>query len=327
MFFLEQEKLSNQTEFKSMDVSIIIPTYNRLWSLPMAIDSCRNTKCKVEIIVVDDGSIDGTAHWLKTQTDVLTVTQKNWGKCWAVNSGFSLAKGKYVRFLDSDDMLNAHAIDEQFDLAEKTNCDVVVSGHQTVNVENKIVNNQDWITCDDFIAQQLGECDSSHYSAYLFKKEFIDDIPHRPDYAYRDDRLFVLELALKKPRVAIHKGFALLHRQHDKERLQFNKGLITTVQNYQHLNLYKKILARLKETDELDTRRKKAAIKILWPLAHWVAKDNINEANEVFNWIKQLDPHFIIPEKGILGKLYRSIGFKKTEKILLFRRSLKSLFK
>ena len=45
-------------------VSIIIPTYNRLWALTKAVDSCFSEGCKVEVVVIDDGSTDGTAELL-----------------------------------------------------------------------------------------------------------------------------------------------------------------------------------------------------------------------------------------------------------------------
>src|ERR1700716_2554760 len=90
-------------------VSVIIPTYNRLWSLPQAVESCRENACKVEIIVVDDGSTDGTGEWLQSQKDVVVLKTSNWGKCWAVNSGVRIARGEYIRFLDSDDWLLAGA--------------------------------------------------------------------------------------------------------------------------------------------------------------------------------------------------------------------------
>lgn len=308
-----------------MDVSIIIPTYNRLWSLPMAINSCRNTKCEVEIIVIDDGSTDGTKEWLDTQSDIIVITQKNWGKCWAVNNGFAMAKGKYVKFLDSDDMIEKNSLDEQFEIAVKSDCDVVVSGYKVINKDNEFLRSQKWIKCDDFIAQQLGECDSSHYSSYLLKKDFIIDIPHRPEYCFRDDRLFVLELAIKKPFVVVHEGTALLHRHHDGIRLQFNSGLSTTVQNYQHLKLYQKIMGELSDRSELNHRRIEAAINILWPLTHWIAKDNIRASKAVYDWIMQLDPSFKIPEKGFLGIMYNKLGFEITEKLLKVRRIFKTL--
>ena len=125
-----------------MDVSIIIPAYNRLWCLPSAIDSCRNNNCKTEIIVIDDGSTDGTNEWLHQQKDVVVIEQSNSGKCRAVNNGYSAAKGKYVRFLDSDDMLIHGAIDEQFEIAEKTNCDLVVSGYRLIDENHNILQEQ-----------------------------------------------------------------------------------------------------------------------------------------------------------------------------------------
>jgi len=253
-----------------MDISIIIPTYNRLWSLPKAIESCRGTKCAVEIIVVDDGSTDGTWEWLQQQSDMVILQQQHWGKCWAVNKGFAIAKGKYIKFLDSDDSIAKGAIDEQFNIAEENASDIVVSGYTLVDEDNNQLQQQPWVGCDDFIAQQLGECDSSHYSAYLFKKSFINDIPHRPDFAYRDDRLFVIEAALKNPKVSIHNSFALVHTSHTKSKLQLNQGMQKTVQDFQHLNIYKNILAQLDSEGQLTERRKKASVNALWPLCQWI---------------------------------------------------------
>ncbi|MBT2562800.1 glycosyltransferase family 2 protein [Pedobacter sp. ISL-68] len=305
-----------------MDISIIIPTYNRLWSLPQTIESCRNTSCSIEIIVIDDGSSDTTWEWLKSQTDIKAIKQENLGKCWAVNRGFELATGKYIRFLDSDDLLSPKANDEQLVLAEETGADVVVSGYQVIDENNKVLRSQLWVDCDDFIAQQLGECDSSHYSSYLFRKNFIKDIPHRPDFAFRDDRLYVLETALKNPQVSIHHRYALSHRVHTQERLQFTSASNHMIQNAQHLKIYQKILGTLAKNDALNQRRKNASLNTLWVLAHWIAKYDLKEASSVVEWVFEMNPNFNPPEKGMLGKLYRTLGFKRTEKLLRFRRAL-----
>lgn len=304
----------------NIDISIVIPTYNRLWCLPKAINSCRNTKCITEIIVIDDGSTDGTWEWLKNQTGITALKQENWGKCWAVNYGFKVTSGKYIKFLDSDDIIDKNAIDEQFLLAEQSSADLIVSGYRLIDEQENIIKTQKWVECDDFIAQQLGECDSSHYSSYLFKKEFINEIRHRPDFAFRDDRLFVIEVALKKPKVAIHYGFALLHRMHTKERLQHTFATNKYIQDIQHLNIYRKIIMILDDTRELNTRRIVASTNILWPLAHWIAMHNLKEAVNLVEWIYQLNPNFKIPHKGLLGFCYNYIGFKNTEHLLNLRR-------
>jgi glycosyltransferase involved in cell wall biosynthesis len=276
--------------------------------------------------VVDDGSTDGTWDWLTVQTGILAIRQENLGKCWAVNKGFETARGKYVRFLDSDDQLSSGAIDEQYNIAGVEESDLVVSGYELIDETGNSLRKQRWITCDDFIAQQLGECDGSHYSAFLFKKDLLADIPHRPDYAYRDDRMLILEVALKSPKIAIHVGYALKHRVHGNDRLQFNSGLQQQVQNFQHLNIYKHILKRLNTRNDLNARRVSASVKILWPLAHWIAIHHPDEAVNVVKWIYELEPDFKAPEKGMLGLLYNKIGFDKTERLLRFRRKAKKTF-
>ena len=112
-----------------VDVSVIIPTFNRLWGLPKAVDSCFSQGCNVEVIVVDDGSTDGTWEWLQTRKDVVSIRQENWGKDWAVVAGVAAARGEYIRFLDSDDWLEPQANGEQWALARETGADIVVAGY------------------------------------------------------------------------------------------------------------------------------------------------------------------------------------------------------
>lgn len=310
-----------------MDVSIIIPTYNRLWCLPEAIKSCRGSECEAEIIVVDDGSTDGTWEWLQKQSGITPLRQQNRGKGWAANFGFAAARGEYVRFLDSDDWLLNGTTDRQLAIARATGADVVVAGYQVHSSSREMIREQPWIPCDDFIAQQLGECDSSHYSAYLSRRGFIKDIPHRPEAGVRDDRMFVLELALKEPKVAIDQSPAFAHRHHQMDRLQFPTGLRAAATNYQHLQIYRRTLDELSIRGELTVRRKRAAVQILWPLAHWIAYSHHQDATAVVRWIYELDPSFVPPERGMLGWMYRNLGFGVTEKLLWLRRSLAAVLR
>src|SRR3569623_492396 len=107
-----------------IDVSIIIPAYNRLWSLPRAIKSCFDSGLNIQVIIVDDGSTDDTWEWLKQQDNITIIHQENLGKDWAVNNGFAAAKGKNIRYLDSDYWLLPYSTDKLFEEAGHRDCDV-----------------------------------------------------------------------------------------------------------------------------------------------------------------------------------------------------------
>jgi glycosyltransferase involved in cell wall biosynthesis len=88
------------------EVSVIIPTYNRQHFIGKAIDSVLNQTYKdYELIIVDDGSTDGTTEWIKkTYPDVRLVRcEVNRGSASVRNDGIRLATGEFIGFLDSDD--------------------------------------------------------------------------------------------------------------------------------------------------------------------------------------------------------------------------------
>ncbi|QIF04482.1 glycosyltransferase family A protein [Roseimicrobium sp. ORNL1] len=86
--------------------SIIIPTYNRIEYLKATLDSVwQQTFQDFEVIVVDDGSTDGTAAYLSSlEGKVSLIQQSNAGPGAARNRGAEAARGEYVVFLDSDDL-------------------------------------------------------------------------------------------------------------------------------------------------------------------------------------------------------------------------------
>lgn len=102
-------------------VSVIVPTYNRATLLPDAIESVlAQSLTSFEIIVVDDGSTDGTAHVVgRYGARVRYVRTDNGGVAHARNVGMRLARGRYLTFLDSDDRLYPYALELQVSLLER----------------------------------------------------------------------------------------------------------------------------------------------------------------------------------------------------------------
>lgn len=100
-------------------VSVIIPTYNRVHTLPTAIDSVlKQTYENLELIVMDDGSEDGTEQYVRNIADPRIRYQKsetNMGPSAARNSGARLAAGEYLAFQDSDDEWMPDKLEKEMD--------------------------------------------------------------------------------------------------------------------------------------------------------------------------------------------------------------------
>jgi glycosyltransferase involved in cell wall biosynthesis len=95
-------------------VSVIIPVYNGERYLAEAVQSVlAQTYAPVEIIVVDDGSTDGTADVAKHFAPVQYVRQANSGVSAARNRGLELARGEFLAFLDADDLWVADKLARQ----------------------------------------------------------------------------------------------------------------------------------------------------------------------------------------------------------------------
>ena len=88
-----------------MKISVVIPTFNRISLVARAIDSVlKQSLNPYEIIVVDDGSDDGTSEMIQNKyKSIKLIQQQNNGVSAARNNGIKHAKGDWIGLLDSDD--------------------------------------------------------------------------------------------------------------------------------------------------------------------------------------------------------------------------------
>ncbi len=127
---------------KNPSVSVIIPTYNRVQFITQAIDSVLSqTYQNFEIFVVDDGSTDNTKQALAPYKDkILYIYQENQGAAAARNTGINYAKGKYIAFLDSDDLWFPQKLEKQVEILDKNqDISVVYSNIIKIDENNKII--------------------------------------------------------------------------------------------------------------------------------------------------------------------------------------------
>lgn len=115
-------------------ISVIVPVYNVEPYLRKCVDSILNqTYRNLEIILVDDGSPDGCPaicdEYAEKDERVKVIHKKNGGLSDARNAGMAVARGEYLSFVDSDDMLPPDAMEILIKTAISEKADIVIGGH------------------------------------------------------------------------------------------------------------------------------------------------------------------------------------------------------
>mgnify|MGYP002423577197 CR=1 FL=1 len=119
-------------------ISVIIPLYNCEQYIEKCIKSILSqTYQNIEIIVVNDGSLDGSnrimGQFVKKHSNIRYICQDNHGVAEARNVAIRKAKGKYILFVDADDYIDRNYVKNLVICAEKLNSEMVVSGFTVIS--------------------------------------------------------------------------------------------------------------------------------------------------------------------------------------------------
>ena len=157
-------------------ISVIIPTFNRALLLREAVDSVLHQTCRdFELIIIDDGSLDDTREVLKTHAGPLIYRyQDHQGVSAARNRGLQMARGRFIAFLDSDDLWLPDKLADQFDFFEQ-NPEALICQTEEVWIRNgKRVNpcKKHRKYSGDVFAPSLGLCLISP-SAVMIRKDLF----------------------------------------------------------------------------------------------------------------------------------------------------------
>ena len=194
-------------------VSIIVPCYNGEKYIDRCIESVyRQSYSKIELIVVDDGSTDGSREriiawnrsFMEKGFELKYVYQKNGGSGSAVNAGLKLVTGDYISLLDADDEYLPGAVEERAQyLHENEDVDVVRSNGWIIREDNQflfVTEDAEKRLEDVFLALLRGETNNWAGSFMVRSKPLFQFYPEREIYQsrYGQNLQFLLPLTYKR---------------------------------------------------------------------------------------------------------------------------------
>lgn len=181
-------------------ISVVIPVYNVKAYIRKCVESVNNqTYRNLEIILVDDGSTDGSnkiCDDLALEDDrVLVIHKKNGGLSDARNVGINKAKGKYITFIDSDDYVSNDYIEYLYNLLSNTNSDISICNPIYI-YENKEKDIKDSIQ-NETIVKKMNSIEALEMMLYqnyydtsawgkLYKIELFQDIRYPVGMLFED---------------------------------------------------------------------------------------------------------------------------------------------
>lgn len=187
------------------DLHIIIPVYNVEKYILSCIESILSQKTRYSyfITIINDGSIDNSRKLLGRYEhipNIEIIDQKNRGLSGARNRGLQVIKGKYVTFIDSDDLLNENAINNLLNAAIKYNADIVQGGYNTISEKNEFLES----FTGNFI---ISEKDDSFLKGFpwgkIFKSDIFKNIHFPEQYWFEDTICAFILFPLSKVKVRI----------------------------------------------------------------------------------------------------------------------------
>lgn len=183
-------------------VSVIIPVYNVENYLRESLDSVINqTLNDIEIICIDDGSTDNSLEILreysKKDTRIKVISKENEGQGPTRNLGIELAKGKYISFVDSDDIIKSNMLETLYNKMVQNDLELVMCPIERFDNET---------------GEKLGE-------SWYYDLKYLDGL-NKEVFNHKDTKKFTFNVAVTPPNKLYKKSFLL------KNNIKFPTGVL-----------------------------------------------------------------------------------------------------
>lgn len=229
-------------------ISVIVPVYNSIDCLERCVRSiCAQTYPEIEILLIDDGSTDGTDKLCERlaakDTRIRTYHKKNGGASSARNVGLKIAEGAYFGFVDSDDYVEPYVYEEMVRAMEEGGYSVVQISRDEVDEKGKrlpdicIPPEKEWFCDSETFMRELllhrGDCS---FCTKLFPREVFAR-RRFPEGKLNEDFNLFLEILQEIPGVYIlpKQGYHVVCRQDSttrkKSKDSFSRVFLDIVDN------------------------------------------------------------------------------------------------
>ncbi len=323
-------------------VSIIVPVYNIEKYLERCVDTLvKQTDRNIEILLINDGtednSLDIMERYASQDSRVKVINKENGGSSSARNLGISLATGKFIMFVDSDDWMELNAVKEMKKMAIEKNADIVKAFYQKNTGKVSQIQNME-------IGTEILEVDKKDFKEKIYpllintsvlnsvwieliKKDIVinNNIKFIETINYGEDQLFNYELYTHSSKVVLLNR-PYYHYFYNNNSITTSKGIDKTKsRSYNALKNYSKLYQYIKDWGmDNESVRKQIAKRVMREVtnrtkeAFVLSKYNVSK-EEITSYIKEIWNDKIFMKsieinnkekygmKGIENKLYENV--------------------
>lgn len=235
-----------------MKISVIVPVYNTKDYLCKCLDSLLDqTLDEIEILVVDDGSTDGTADLLKEYADkhpekLKAFYKENGGQGSARNLALQYVTGEYLGFVDSDDWVDVDMYEKMYEKAKQDDADIVICDMTDHYPTYDVYHHSSTFT--DKFSVTPSACNK------IFRRELVGNIKFPEGVWYEDFEFTTKNLMLTENISVIHKDFYHCHCREvstmSNNNARKNMNMLTVLENIADFAKEKGMEQKYRETME-----------------------------------------------------------------------------
>jgi len=243
-----------------LKISIILPIYNVERFLGDCLDSLYEqdlTEDEYEIICVIDGSPDTSKaiveQYMETHSNIRLILQENQGVCVARNAGLKNASGKYVWFVDPDDIIVSNCFRKIYDELEKAQADIFEMQYRTCEEQYKFLPE----IMEFEIDGQNKEGSSGSGCLYVCRRDYLNEnsIVFNEKLSYGEDYLWAFQVKYRKHKSLYTNTALYVYRQRENSAMHTSnpkktrKHMEDMIELY---NIYGEEAKRCKKADMSD---------------------------------------------------------------------------